>query len=318
MKTKVHKTLRKPALFIGAAATAMLLASCGGSNNANPTPTPTPTGTATPTPTPTATTAPDVNFANDFAAGSARLYIYAYFTPTGGVEVFSDASRLANASGGIAFTVSPENVLFGFTDLEDPVEFDDTTLVSGSDTLRTYAKGDEKLTLELPFGNVLRASYERKDADIVSTEPGELRSRRVVVIVDEVSTTDDITADLVYTGTPEVIGGTPGTTLPDAITAPARNFTVSATGTTLTGTIQVFQDVNGTPTLIAELEVDTTVGASGTFNTDLTDATGGFTGSLSGTLAGANREEIVFLFGASHTDGRKFVGSYIGRLPAAP
>ena len=64
--------------------------------------------------------------------------------------------------------------------------------------------------------------------------------------------------------------------------------------------------------------MDTTVGANNSFATDLTDATGGFTGSLSGTLAGANRDEIVFVFGASHTDGRKFVGSYIGNQPVVP
>lgn len=319
MKTTALPILRKPALLLGAAAGALLLASCGGNNTNNPTPTPTATGTATPTPTPTSTEPPaDVNFANDFAYSSGRLYIYAFFTPTGGVQVFSDASRLANATGGVSFTFSPENVLFGFTDLDDPVEFDATTLVSGSSTLRTYEKGDEKLKLELPFGNVLRATYTRSDSDIVGVDPGTLLSDRVLVIIDGVTTEDDITTDLDYTGTPHVVGGEPGVSLPGAFTAPARNFSVDATSDTLTGTIQIFEDVGGTPTLIAELEVDTTVGASEAFATDLTDATGGFTGSMAGTLAGANREEIVFIFSVSHTDGRKFVGSYIGNQIVVP
>lgn len=314
MKTKANPTFRKSALMLGAAASAMLIVSCGSSA---PTPTPTPTATGTATPTPTPTDAADINFGNDFAFASGRLYIYAFFTPDGGVEVFSDASRLSAGTGGLSFTASPEAAIFGFSDI-DAVTFEEATLTSASDTLRTYVNGEEQLTLELPFGNVLRATYQRNDSHISNTVPGMLRSRRVVILIDAVTTEEDITSDLSYTGSPEVNGGTPGTTTPGIVTAPDRTFTVDATNSTLTGTIQVFEDVGGTPTLVAELDVDTPVGTNGTFATELTDAVGSFTGALAGTLAGANREEIIFTFSASHTDGRKYVGSFIGTQPTPP
>ena len=323
-----HRTFRKPSLMLGVAACTLLLASCGGNNQNNPTPTPTPTTTATPTPTPTGPVA-DINFANDFAFGSVQLYIYAYFTPTGGMQVFNDANRLANSTGGLSYEVSPENVIFAFTDLNDNVVFDASTLVSGTDTLRLYETGDEKLKLELPYGNVLRATYSRVDSDIAGVDPGVLASNRVLFLFDAVTTTDAITTGLTWAGTPQVIGGTPGATAPDAITATASNFTIAqitltaSDGTTttvngVTGTIQIFADVNGTPTLVTEIEVEVPISTGDSFGGAVSDANDDFTGALTGTLAGANREEIVFIFSVSHTDGRKFVGSFIGEQPAIP
>ncbi len=330
MKTTAHITLRKPSLLIGAAAGALLLASCGGNNQNNPTPTPTPTGTATPTPTPTSTEpAADVNFANDFAFGSTSLYIYAYFTPTGGMQVFSDATRLANATGGLSYEVNPENVTFGFTDLNDNVVFDASTLVSGSSTLRTYEMGDEKLRLELPYGNVLRATYSREDSDIVGVDPGVLASNRVLFLFDAVTTTDALAMGPSYSGEVEVVGGTPGTTAPDAITATPSDFTLAeitvtaSDGTTSTvngvkGTIQIFSNASGTPTLVTEIVVEVPISSAGAISGEIADAAEDFTGALAGVLAGANRDEMVFIFSVSHDDGRKFVGSFIGRLPVGP
>lgn len=321
------RTVRKSSLTLGIAACTVLLASCGGGNNNNPAPTPTPTTTATPTPTPTSTA--DINFGNDFAFGSGQLYIYAYFTPTGGLQVFNDANRLANLAAGLSYEVSPENVTFAFGDLNDNVVFDASTLVSGSDTLRTYANGDEKLKLELPYGNVLRATYSRTDSDIVGVDPGVLASNRVLILFDAVTTTDDLANGPTYTGTPEIIGGTPGTTAPDAVTAEVTTLTIADVSVTatdgtvttapgITGTIKIFVDVNGTPTLVTELEVAAQIGTTGTFSAAISDAADEFTGAMAGTMAGANRDEIVFIFSVSHTDGRKFVGSFIGRQPAAP
>ena len=318
---KAKQTFRKSPLMMGAAACAMLLASCGPSNDPNATPTPSPSATVTPTPTPTSTEpAPEVAFDNDFSASSGRLYIYAYFTPDGGMETFSDSTRIASAVGGLAFIVSPETAIFGFHDLDDPVEFAASTLTGATDTLRTYVNGDEMLTLELPFGNVLRASYERKEQAIVNTVNGNLRSTRILFAFDPVTTTDAIGSDLVYTGSALVHGGTAGTTTDGQITSPQVNFTVDAATDSLVGSIQVFEDVGGTPTLVFEFPVNIPLeGEGNSFSTTevgLTDTANGFTGALSGTLAGADREEILFIFGASHDDGRKFVGSFIGRLPA--
>lgn len=321
-----HRAAREPSLMLGIAACTVLLASCGGGNNN--TPTPTPTVTATPTPTPTSTDpAADINFGNDFALGSSQLYIYAYFTPTGGMEVLNDANRLANLSAGLSYEVSPENVTFAFGDLDDNVVFDASTLVSGSDTLRTYANGNEELKLELPYGNVLRATYSRTDTDIVGVDPGVLASNRVLILFDGVTTTDTLANGPTYTGTPEIIGGTPSSTSPDAVTAEVTTLTIAdvtaTSGTTtttapgITGTIKIFVDVDGTPTLVTELVVEAQINAAGAFSAAISDAADDFTGAMTGTLAGANRDEIVFIFSVSHTDGRKFVGSFIGSQPVA-
>ncbi len=310
---KVHRNFTS---LLTVAACGALLVSCGGGTPA-PTPTPTPTGTGTPTPTPTPTPV-TFTFAQPFSLGSNGLYIYGNFTPTGGTEVFNDASRLNTGAAGLAFVVTPEKVSFAFPDLSAPVDFLGTNLTGSSAHLRSYAIGDRTLNMEVPFTNVLRASYARSDSFISGSTPGTLRSSRVLLVSVPVTITTAIAGTLTYTGQPHVVGGTKGTTVPSIVSAPAATFTVTVNTavtpntTTITGTIPVFESVLGVPTARANLAFTASVGAGGAFTGTITDTTNAFAGTFFGSLAGPNREEAFLVFSASHADGRKYVGSLIG------
>ncbi|WP_237437322.1 hypothetical protein [Alteraurantiacibacter aestuarii] len=291
-----------------------MVASCGGKTT--PTPTPTPTSTPTPSPTPTPTTAPTlIDFAQDFTSISNLVYIYGNFTPTtGGAEVFADASRLSGGAGAVNYVFSPESIGYAFTDLNPAASFAGVDRTTTSATLRTYVKGDEALFLELPFQHVLRASYERKDSIISGTTPGILRSRRVSLFANRITTTNAISSVLTYTGLAHAVGGIRGTTPADIVVSQSTTFTVTPTATdpTLAGTIKLFEDVNSVLTQKAALAFTGTVAANGSFSGTITDTTYNFTGNFAGELAGPNREEVIIVFSASHTDGRRYVGSYIG------
>lgn len=304
----VHRNLT---YLLSVAACGALLTSCGGSPTPTPTPTPTSTATATPTPTPSATPI-SFGFASPFSLTSSALYIFGNFTATGGTAVFNDGSRLNTGAGGVAFVVSPEKATFGFPDLSTAVDFAGTNLTGSTAQLRSYAIGDQALNLEVPFTNVLRASYARNDSFISGTTPGVLRSNRVLIVATPVTLTTAIASTLTYTGLPHVVGGTGGTTAPTATSAPATTFTVSATTPTITGTIPVSELVSGVATARANLAFTATVAANNTFAGTVTDTANGFTGTFAGSLAGPNREEVYLTFAASHTDGRKYVGSLIG------
>lgn len=304
--------LRKFTYLLGAAACGAMVVSCGGDDSPTPTPTPTGTGTPTPSPTPTGTPTPIAfGFDEDFAAATSAIYTYAYFTPSGGDAVFSDANRI-NGNAGIGYAVSPEQVDYGYADLEDPVQFAGTDLASETPTMRTYTKGEETLILELPFEHVLRARYVRSDPFVRETVNGTLRSHRASLYVSPVTTDDDIDSALSFTGQAAVVGGVPGETSSSAVSSPATSFTVSGSDPTVTGTIRVFETVDGTQTQRAELSFSAGLTDSGSFSGDITDDTYDFEGKFSGALAGPNREELVIVFSASKEDDRKYVGSYIG------
>lgn len=309
---------RKFDFLLGAAFCCAVLTSCGGGGGTS---TPTPTPTSTPTPTPTTTATPVVfNFGSDFTVVSGNLLIYANFTPTGGAEVFNDGS-LVSGSAGLNFVFNPEKVVTSFPDLTTNPEFSGSQRVSTTATQRAYASGTTSLTLEVPYTNVLRSTYLRTDPFTSGTTAGTLVSRRVSLYYLPVTATAAIASPLTYTGNPLVIGGTRGTTTPGTVTSAAATFTVTpaatATGTpTLTGTIRIVEPVGGVPTERAVLPFSASVSSTGTFASStaapLTDTANGFTGNFVGTLAGPNREEILFTFGVSHTDGRRYFGSFIG------
>ncbi|KLI62938.1 hypothetical protein [Aurantiacibacter marinus] len=314
--------LRKIGLLLSVAACGALVTSCGDDETTTPTPTPTDTSTATPTPTPTSV----INFSltTDFSATSFNAnYGYAFFTPNGGgTEVFSGGTRL-NGTSGISFVASPESATFLFPDLSDTVVFGAGDFVSVSPTQRQYAAGDTALTLFLPFTHVMRVNYEiDNQAFTRDSVDGTLRSQRTAVFFNNVTTTDDLTATLSYTGAVDVTGGDPGVTAAGAVTAPDVTFTVTpGTEDTLTGTINLFETVMGAPTQIASFSISATVSASGVFQGTITDTANDLTGNYVGSLAGANREEILILFAAQDAnvagaaddgDDRVYVGSYIG------
>ncbi len=304
---------RKIIAFLGAAAGCALIASCGGGGNSSPTPTPTPTGT--PTPTPTATPTPTLtvfDFTKAFTDTVANAsYIFAYFMPnSGGPEVWSDGSR-ASGQSTITYAVSPEKATFTWPDGAALQSFTAADLQTATATLRSYRSGTEALTLELPFQNVLRASYERKQAFTRETVPGTLRSTRVTLFFNEVSTTDAITANLSYTGTAQVAGGKPGTAI-QAFTSPATAFTVTASDKKITGSIQIIETVGGVAMVRAVLPISATLAADGSFAGTIDDTANGFKGTYVGSLAGPSREEMFIIFNVAHTDGREFIGSLIG------
>jgi hypothetical protein len=303
---------RKFDLLLGAALCCAVLTSCGGSST--PTPSPTPTGTGTPTPTPSAT--PIVfDFAHDVATATGGLYIYANFTPTGGSEVFSDASRI-NGTSTYSFAQSPEKAIFGFQDLTASAEFLGTERTSTTTTQRIYSRTGTSLTLDVPYGNVLRATYLRTDPFTSGTTAGTLRSYRVGLFTVPVTITSAISTSTSFTGTPHVVGGTLGSTPAGAASAIAQGFTITpgTTAPTVAGSIRVSETVANVSSEKAVLAFTGafTSATSNLFSGTIADTANGFSGTFSGTMAGPNREEVLLLFSVTHTDGRKYVGSFIG------
>ncbi len=328
--------LRKYALFVGVAALGALVTSCGGDDTGTPTPSPTSTGTATPTPTPTQGQV-DFDLQQDFSTQSSNAnYAFAFFTPdAGGDETFSGASRV-NGNASISLALSPEVVTFAFPDLDDPAAFDATDLVSTSATVRSYARGSEKLVLEVPYDHVLRVSYESQADFTRDTVDGVLRGERTSIFFNRPTVTTDIATDLAYTGSVEVVGGDPGSTLAGVISAPDVTFTIKEADESVNGTIEIFREVNGSPVLVATLVFQRTTNSDGnvtggvlndaeSFSGILTDADNNFAGNFAGSISGPNREELFIIFSISGStdadndgnvdadDDRRFVGSFIGK-----
>lgn len=254
----------------------------------------------------------DYDFAKAFTDTVVNTsYIFAYFAPTNGSEIWNDGARQDGTSK-ITYAVSPESVAFDWPDSAALTTFGAADRQTDTPTVRSYRKGTEGLILELPFEHVLRASYERTQDFVRETVPGTLRSTRVTLFFNAVTTTGAISTNLEYTGTAQVVGGKSGTSAPGLFSSPAATFTVAASDKKITGTIQVFENVNGTPTLRAVLPISATVGANGTFTGDINDAANGFKGKFVGSLAGPAREEMFIIFNVAHTDGREFLGSLIG------
>lgn len=312
--TDRNNVLRKFDLVLSAAMCCAVLTSCGGSPSPTPSPTPTSTGTATPTPTATATPAV-FNFTSDFALSTGGLYIYANFTPTGGTEKFSDASRISGL-GGLAFVASPEKAVFGFPDLASDPTYLAAERTSATATQRIYVRDATSLTLDKPFANAIRATYLRTDPFTSGTTAGTLRGYRVSIVTIPVTTTTAIAANITYTGTPSVVGGTLNSTVPGTVTSTATTFTVvpatsTTTSPTITGTIRVFETVGGVTTQKATLAFSGTIGTSGAISGTITDTANAFSGGFSGALAGPDREELALVFSVTHADGRKYVGDLL-------
>lgn len=304
---------RKSTLLGGVAACgALILTSCGGDEPA-PSPTPTPTTSPSPTPTPTPTpTSVDFDFTKDFEASVTNAsYIYAYFAPDGGAEVWSGGSPQGGQSV-IDYDVSPNTVSFAGPDTSAVRSFAAADLQVDTATRRSYRKGTEGLVLELPFEHILRVSYERVDPYVRETVPGNLRSTRVSIFFNGITTTSDITSDLAYTGTAEVVGGKSGVTAPGVFSSPATTLTVTASDKKITGSIRIVRMTGGTTTVVAVLPITAVISAGGVFSGDINDTANGFKGKFAGTLAGPSREEAFVIFNVLHTtDGRTLLGSLI-------
>ncbi|MGX7896336.1 hypothetical protein [Tsuneonella sp. HG222] len=304
---------RKIGLMLGVAASCTLLAACfGGGDDSSPSPTPTPTASPTPSPTPTATPTPTAfGFASAFTSVvSNTSYSYAFFTPTGGAETWNDGSR-QNGASSIAYAVSPESVSFKWPDTAVLVDFAAADRTSATPMLRTYRKGTNAIALELPFAHILRASYERVDSFTRDGVAGLLRSNRVTLFFNQVTTTAAIAADLFYTGTAQVTGGTPKVSPDGIFSATPATFKVTASDKKIAGTLQIVETVGGVATVRAVLPLTATLAAGDSFNGTIDDTTYGFKGAFSGALAGPNREEMLLVFNVTHTDGREFIGSLV-------
>jgi hypothetical protein len=308
---------------ISAAICCVLVTACGGDDS--PTPEPTETPTPSPTPTPTSTpTAVDFDFSTDFEASiSNSAYAFAYFAPEGGTEVWSDGSR-RNGQSMITYEVAPESVEYVWPDTLELESFTAADLLNSSPTIRTYRKGaSDGLQMELPFEHVLRVAYEKSQSFIRETVPGTLRSFRYALFFNPVTTDDDITADLTYTGTPQVSGGESGTTAAGVISVPATSLVVGPDGDDIeiSGTIRILENVNGSNVERAVLPISAEVGTSGAFNGLIEDDTNSFAGNFVGSLAGPDREEVFLIFYVvkvddegeeDEDDKRKYIGSLIG------
>jgi hypothetical protein len=307
---------RKIGLLLGTAACCTLVAACfGGSDDPTPSPTPTPTSSPTPTPTPTPTATPTpvaYSFTSAFTDTSTNTsYSFAYFSAPGVAETWSDGARLNGAST-IKYEVAPESVTFTWPDNSSLAVLFGADRQTSTPTLRTYRNGTNAISLELPFVEVLRVTYERVDPFTRDAVAGFLRSNRVALFFNRVTTTAAIAADIFYTGTAQVAGGTPKTSAPGIFSAAPTTLTVAASDKKVTGTIQIIENVGGTPTVRANLPISATLGTGETFTGATEDTASGFKGSFSGILAGANREEVAMIFTVTHTDGRKLIGSLIG------
>lgn len=309
--------LRKYALFVGVAAIGALVTSCGGGSSG--TPTPTDTSTATPTPTPTSSQV-DFSLTQAFSTQSVNANaVFAYFTADGSTdEVFNGAARL-NGTSTFAFVDSPDSATLSFPDLTDAVAFLAADFVGVTGTERSYARTNEGLVMSLPFAHVLQVSYELTQDFTRDTVAGSLRGTRVAFFFNQVTATDSVTTTLTYTGDTQVVGGDPGVTAADAISSPSDTFSLTTTGTKIAGTVEIYEDVNGTATLVATLPFDATVNSSSTFTGSLADAGHNLDGNFAGALAGPNREELFIIFSVSgnadasdNTDDRRYVGRFIG------
>ncbi|WP_369026044.1 hypothetical protein [Qipengyuania sp. RANM35] len=299
----------KSVFFASAAACCALLASCGGGDSATPTPTPTSTGTPTPTPPTTI----DFDFTKAFTAtASGTSFNYAYFAPTGGSEVWSEGSRRGGEAK-ITFAVSPESVTLEWPDPSTLTTFSAADLLTASPTLRTYRKGSDGLSMELPFDNVLRVAYETTIPYTRETVVGNLHGYRYSIFYNTVTTTTAIASNLAYTGTAQVVGGKSGETPPGVFSSPATTLTVTSSDKKIAGTIQVVEFVAGAPVVRAALPISSTLTDSGVFAGDTEDTANAFKGKYVGSLAGPDREEVFLIFEVQHTDGRKFLGSLIGK-----
>lgn len=307
--------IRKIGLLIGVAACGALVTSCGGGNSSDPTPTPTSTETATPTPTPTSGTV-DFDFAADFDSTAQNTSaIWAYFMPTGGAETFSDLARV-NGTAAIEYFASPNTVEVAYPELADTVSFAEADLVTSSATQRNYVNGDEALTLEVPFQYILRTTYELANQSTTQdTVVGTLRSNRLAVFFTLSAADSDITSNLTYTGDPLIVGGEPGATAPDVLSAPQVTFTITP-GTDddiITGTINVFEDQGGTLVQVGSFEFEAELSASNNFSGTIEDTTYDLEGNFAGALAGPDREELIIVFAVANADdGREFYGNFIG------
>ena len=306
---------RNFANLFAATASCALLASCFGGDGDSPTPTPSPTPSPSPSPSPSPTPTPvatDFDFAKAFTASAVNTaYSYAFFTPNGGSETWSDGTRRDGLSR-ITYTVSPQSADFDWPDTATLTTFVAADLQSSTATRLAFRKGTDGLAMELPFKHVLRVTYESAQSFMQNTVTGTLRAFRVALFYNTVTTTADITSNLAYTGSAQVTGGKAGTTPPGVFSSPATTLTVAASDKKLTGSIQIFENVGGTPTLRATLPISATVASSGAFTGAIDDTANGFKGQFVGSLAGPAREEIVLIFNVAHTDGREFIGSYIG------
>ncbi len=231
--------------------------------------------------------------------------------PSGGAETWSDGTRRDGLSK-ITYTVSPESAVFDWPDAASLTSFGAADLQSATATRRTYQKGTDRLAMELPFHHVLRVTYENAQSYVKDTVTGTLHAFRVALFYNTVTTTADIATNLTYNGTAQVTGGKPGTTAPGAFSSPATILTVASSDKKITGSIQIFENVGGTPTLRATLPISATVGTGGAFTGAIDDTTNSFKGQFVGSLAGPSREEVVLIFNVANTDGREFIGSYIG------
>ncbi|RPF72239.1 hypothetical protein [Aurantiacibacter spongiae] len=308
---------RNLAYLLSVAACGALVASCGGGNN-DPigSPTPTPSETPSPTPTPTPTTS-NLDFGQDFEKTTTNAnIIYAYFTPqSGGTEVFNDASRL-NGTAAVQYSVDGDTV-FAFPGLSQNVTFPNGTQTGKTTTSVTYEQGDDTLTLSIPNGDVLRATLQRSQDYTQDSIAGTLRSQRVAIFFNPVTTTTAIGSTLSYSGQPQVAGGVLGETPSGAISSPAITLSVATDGT-VTGTIRIYRMTGGTQQLVAELPISEQVDASGQFVEEVDDTARGLTGRIVGALAGANREELVVLFSVSDIDDDDTITErYVGTLIAA-
>lgn len=304
---------RKVGLMLSVAASCTLVAACfGGGDDGDPAPTPTPTPAASPSPTPTPTPAPvEFDFGKAFSDSVTNAsYVFAYFMPTGGSETWSDGTRQAGNST-ITYAVAPEGVTFVWPDGSTLPSFAAADRQTATATLRTYRKGTDAIALELPFKNVLRVTYERVQSFTSETVPGMLRSNRVTVFFNEVTTTAAIAANIVYNGTAQVAGGTPKATAPGVFSAAPTTLTVTASDKKITGSIQIRENVNGTQVVRATLPLSATIGTGEAFNATIDDTASGFKGTFIGALAGPNREEVFIIFNVTHTDGRELIGSLI-------
>lgn len=300
---------RKFDLVFSAAISCALLSSCGGGGSPTPTPTP------SPTPTPTASATPVVfDFVQATSATSAMLAISADFTPTGGSAVFNDASRISGASL-YTYAISPETVSFTFPDLATTPSFLGTERTATSATSRTYTRGTTSLRLDVPFTQTMRATYVRTDPFTRNTTAGDLLSSRIgLFVVPQATATAALTGSITYAGTPQVVGGTGGTTPAGAASAAATSFTLTAaTAPTVTGTIRITETLAGVPTEKAVLAFSGTMTSTTATNITgtITDTANGFSGTFSGSLSGPAREEMALVFSVTHADGRKYVGNLI-------
>ncbi|RJY09985.1 hypothetical protein D6201_12055 [Aurantiacibacter aquimixticola] len=301
---------------LAVAACALALAACGGDD------TPGSRVIATPTPTPTPTTSViDFDLRAGFEAESENTAIsVSNFRPAAdGIRRFDTATRVDGVTA-VSLRYSPARLTLAFPDLSSPVQFASTAFGTTSDTRLVVGRTDFGAVLDIPFDHVLRASYTSEENASRNGAAGIVETRRTAFFFNPVTTQSDLAETITYAGDTSVSGGVPGDTRLSTQRLSARTVNLQlrpggrpSDDDRIAATISISESQGITTPRSVSIPFDTAISANGSFAQEIDHR--GYTGTVYGSVAGPDRQEVLILFAVSGEDlGQTviYVGNFIG------